>query len=172
MHSHGAQQWLVGVTMAMDGVVLAVPPDDPVERENFCREGETHMWRKTNEAAKPELSGKDMYSRQLPPQRVLPLWGGIGIGGFGLVMYHKWKKVNQAEWTKAVENGNLVAACKQARPDRQRGPWRRAARAGMVRHMVLGCDAPASSCGSGAPDAMSIAPAGQPAALPQGGCGR
>jgi hypothetical protein len=82
------------------------------------------MWRKRSEAAKPELAGKDMYNKQIPYNRAIPMWGGLGIGGFGLVMFHKWKKVNTAEWTQAVESGRLVAACKSARPDRTRGPWR------------------------------------------------
>ena len=112
------------VTMAMDGVVLALPPEDAVDRANFCRVGDTHMWRKRGEAAKPELAGKDMHNKQVPYSRAVPMWGGIGTGGFGLVMFHKWKKVNQAEWTAAVEKGRLVEACKSARPDRQRGPWR------------------------------------------------
>lgn len=112
------------LTMAMDGVVVAVPPDDPTDRENFCRVGESHMWRKTGEAAKPELAGKDMYNKQVPYDRAVPLWGGIGKGGFGLVMFHARKKVDQDEWSEAVENGSLLKACKSARPDRQRGPWR------------------------------------------------
>lgn len=108
--------------MAMDGVVLALPPDDPVDRENFCHVGETHMWRKRAEAAKPELSGADMYNKQLPYARAVPLWGGIGNEGFGLVMYHNWKKVDQGEWSAAVNQGKLVAACKSA-SGRARGPW-------------------------------------------------
>lgn len=111
-------------TMAMDGVVLALPPSDPVDRANFCRHGETHMWRRREEAAKPELSGEDIYNKQVPFKRALPMWGGIGIGGFGLIMWHQWRKVNQAEWAAAVDSGKLLAACKAARPDRQRGPWR------------------------------------------------
>ena len=77
------------LTMAMDGVVLAVPPEDAVARENFCRIGETHMWRKPSEAAKPELAGKDTYNKQVPTSRAVPMWGGIGVGGFGLVMFHQ-----------------------------------------------------------------------------------
>ena len=39
------------------------------------------------------------------------------------MMFHKWKKVSQAEWSAAVDSGNLVAVCKSARPDRQHRPW-------------------------------------------------
>lgn len=111
------------LTMAMDGVVLSLPPADEVDRANYCRIGESHMWRKPGEAAKPELSGADLYAKQIPYARAVPMWGGIGPGGFGLVMFHQWKKVNQEEWAAAVDSGRLVAACKSARPDRQRGPW-------------------------------------------------
>ena len=82
------------------------------------------MWRTRSEAAKPELAGKDMYNKQILYNRAIPMWGGIGTGGIGVVMFHQWKKVNQGEWAEAVEKGRLVAACKSARPDRQRGPWR------------------------------------------------
>ena len=110
--------------MAMDGVMLTLPPDDPIERENYCHVGEKHIWRKANEAAKAELAGGDMYNKQVPYSRAVPMWGGIGPGGFGLVTYHQWKKVDQYEWSRAVEKGRLVAACKAARPGRKRGPWR------------------------------------------------
>ena len=50
------------------------------------------------------------------------MWGGIGLQGFGLVMYHNWKKVDQEEWTAAVTDGKLVAACRSA-SGRVRGPW-------------------------------------------------
>ena len=52
------------------------------------------------------------------------MWGGIGPGGFGLIMFHRFKKVDQHEWSAAVDSGQLVAACKTCRPDRQHGPWR------------------------------------------------
>ena len=45
------------VTMCMDGVVLTLPPNDAVERENYVKVGYTHVWRKPGEAAKPELLG-------------------------------------------------------------------------------------------------------------------
>ena len=118
------KEYAARVTMAMDGVVLTLPPDDPTERGNYCHVGEKHIWRKANEAAKAELTGGDMYNKQVPYSRAVPMWGGIGPGGFGLVMHHKWKKVDQHEWSRAVEKGKLVAACKAARTDRKRGPWR------------------------------------------------
>ena len=112
------------LTMCMDGVVLSLAPTEPVARANFCKVGETHMWRKKDEAAKPELSGGDKYDKQFSHERAVPMWGGIGPGGFGLVMFHEFRKVSQDEWSKAVNDGKLTEACRAARPDRQQGPWR------------------------------------------------
>ena len=110
--------------MAMDGVVLSLPPANKVDRENYCRVGESHMWRKTNEAAKPELSGRDDYTKQIPYARAVPMWGGIGVGGFGLVLYHKFRKVNTDEWVKAVNAGKLTSACRATQAGDSDGPWR------------------------------------------------
>ena len=71
------------------------------------------MWRKRSEAAQADLSGDDLYDKQLPATRAVPMWGGIGPGGFGLVLFHQWKKVNTDEWLEAVAAGNLVNACKR-----------------------------------------------------------
>jgi len=111
------------LAMTMDGVVLTLPPADPVHRENYCRVGETHMWRTRSEAAKHELSGGERYTMQVPAARAVPMWGGIGPGGFGLVLFHEKRKVDQHEWAKCVADGKLHAACKDARLDRQQGPW-------------------------------------------------
>ena len=43
--------------MAMDGVVLSLPPTDEMDRENYCHVGETHIYRKVGEGGKPELGG-------------------------------------------------------------------------------------------------------------------
>ena len=61
--------------------------------------------------------------KQVPLTRAAPLWGGIGEGGFGIVTWHKFKKMNQADWVKELKAGKLVAACKAVRPDRTNGPW-------------------------------------------------
>ena len=110
--------------MAMDGVVLSLPPTEGVDRENYCHVGETHIFRKVGEGGKPELGGGDAYDKQIPYARAVPMWGGIGAGGFGLVMFHKWKKVDTAEWARSVNRGRLIAACKAAQPDHGKGPWR------------------------------------------------
>ena len=39
------------------------------------------------------------------------------------MLFHPNKKLTQEEWAAAVSAGKLVAACKQARPDRVNGPW-------------------------------------------------
>jgi hypothetical protein len=111
------------LAMCMDGVVLSVPPTDPVARENHCLVGYTHCWRKRNEASLVELGGGGPYAKQIPLARAVPMWGGIGIGGFGLVMFHEYKKVNQHEWAKAAADGKLLKALRTCRPDRQQGPW-------------------------------------------------
>ena len=40
------------LSMAMDGVVLTIPPSDAIGRINFCKAGETHMWRTKKEHVK------------------------------------------------------------------------------------------------------------------------
>ena len=111
------------LSMATDGVVLSLAPSNPTKRWNFCRDGETHMWRSKEEAAKAELAGADAYSKQVPLARALPMWGGIGRGGFGLVMFHEFKKVNNGEWVKAISEGSLRKALHAAAAPQTRGPW-------------------------------------------------
>ena len=85
------------LSLSMDGCVLTVPPADPTERLNFCRHGETHMWRQPGEAASPDLAGEDPYADQIPLKRAIPLWGGISEGGFAEVVVHKYKKLSVDE---------------------------------------------------------------------------
>ena len=59
-------------SFSMDGAVIPRPPEDPTDRLNFCRQGETHMYRKKNERAHPLLSGDNPYSAQVP--RRSPFW--------------------------------------------------------------------------------------------------
>ena len=81
------------------------------------------MWRTSSEAARPELSGEEAMNKQVPASRAVPLWGGIGSGGFGVVLFHENKKLTEKDWVAALRGGKLVAACKSARPDRSHGPW-------------------------------------------------
>ena len=107
---------------SLDGIVLTIPPDDPVERQNFCKEGETHMWRKPNEAAMPALAGGNNYSAQIPLARALPMWGGISGGGAAVVVFHKTKKLKVHEWTGVINKGQLLAAVRSLKP-RRKAPW-------------------------------------------------
>ena len=60
--------------MAMDGVVLSLPPTGDVDRENYCHVGETHIYRKVGEGGKPERGGGDSYGKQIPYARAVPMW--------------------------------------------------------------------------------------------------
>ena len=74
--------------------------------------------------AKEDLTGAGKYNKQFPHKRAAPMWGGIGPGGFGLIIFHKYRKVDQWEWSGAMNNGKLKQACHATRPDRERGSWR------------------------------------------------
>lgn len=116
------QELKKALTMSMDGVVLTLPPTDETDRENYCKIGDTHIYRKANEMSKPELCGGDKYDKQVPYARQCPMWGGIGAAGFGLVMFHHFRKVDTVEWVDSVESGELKAACREA-SGKTNGPW-------------------------------------------------
>ena len=111
------------LSFAMDGVILSIPPSDPVARYNFCRHGETHVWRKASEAMDPDLAGADEYGKQVPLTRAVPLWGGCSAGGFAVVLFHEAKKLNQETWGAAVAAGKLKQAIKKLGPVSGHGPW-------------------------------------------------
>ena len=111
------------LSLAMDGVILTIPPKDSVDRENHCHYGDTHMYRKPSERASPELAGSDCYAKQVPISRAIPLWGGISEGGFAPVVFHPDKKLDSEEWVDAVEGGKLVGAIKKLDPVSKHGPW-------------------------------------------------
>ena len=83
------------MSMCMDGVVITIPPDKPVERVNYCRATETHCWRKGNESFKEELLGADPYRKQVPPGRMIPLWGGCSEAGFAPIVWHETRKMDE-----------------------------------------------------------------------------
>ena len=120
----GARQLKEDLAMAMDGVVLAMPPADPIDRENHCKHGETHMWRKPSEAASPDLAGEDSYAKQIPMGRAVPLWGGISAHGVAEILVHKTKKCQVDEWVAAVTHGKMMAALRKLRPHKLTRPWR------------------------------------------------
>jgi len=111
------------LSLAMDGVVLTMPPVDPTDRANFCREGENRMWRKPNEGISPKLAGQDSYGKYVPLSRAVPMWGGCSAKGVAPVVFHKTKKVSAPEWKKAVERGRLAAALKAVKSQKQAGKW-------------------------------------------------
>ena len=110
------------LSFAMDGVVLALPPRDETDRCNFCRHGETHVWRKPCEAASPELAG-DPYGKQALASRTVPMWGGVSAKGFAIVVVHKTRKLTAGEWCQALDRGDLKKAIRQLSPVKPHGPW-------------------------------------------------
>ena len=110
-------------SLSLDGVVLTYPPEDDVARFNHCRYADTHVYRRRSEKESPELAGGDAYGKQVPLERALPLWGGIGRSGFAVVTMHEQKKITTEEWVAAVRAGHLQAALRRANAGRTNGPW-------------------------------------------------
>ena len=111
------------MSLALDGVIWATPPKNAVDRENYCRHGDTHMYRRKDEAASPELAGEEPYPDQVKLDRAVPMWGGISEGGAAVVMFHPRKKVTSPEWAKVVEAGKLTGAIQKLGPVAANGPW-------------------------------------------------
>ena len=111
------------LAMSLDGVILTMPPKDATDRYNYCRFGEGHMWRKPCESNNPELAGDDPYGKQAPLARCIPMWGGIGAGGTGIVSFHENKKLTVEEWLKALRAGSFKKAILSTSPVSKRGPW-------------------------------------------------
>ena len=112
------------IHFSMDGVVLTIPPKAPVARQNVLRSDDQFVYRKPCEHNLPELAGHDTYKNQVPQNRMLPLWGGIGPGGLGLVLQHQTRKTDAEEWAEAVDEGCLTNALQIANAGRKCGPWR------------------------------------------------
>ena len=111
------------LSFAMDGVILALPPTDPTDRLNFCRQGDAYMWRKPAEALHPALAGDDAFPKQVPLGRCVPMWGGCSAKGFAPVVFHKTKKVTAPEWRSAVDAGKLGKAIKAVKSQKRVGRW-------------------------------------------------
>ena len=112
------------LSMSLDGVVIGMPPENPSDRANHCRVGDTCIWRKDGERGNPKLAGYDKYGQQLPLTRAIALWGGISESGAHVVLFHKTKKLNQETWAnKAVASGRLKKALVALNPKRRRGRW-------------------------------------------------
>ena len=112
------------ITFATDGLILTVPPFDPVDRKNYCLHGVTHMYRKDTEAASPALAGDDPYADQVPLSRAIPLWGAISSAGFHQAIYHRRRKLNQWEWKDMIKEGKLMKAVRKLQPGRHAGARR------------------------------------------------
>ena len=110
--------------MSLDGVVLTIPPQGEIQRENFLKSDDLSVWRKPSERNLPELAGHDRYAKQVPKNRMLPLWGGISWGGFGMVLQHPLRKITAEDWKEAVDDGSFVAALRAANPGKVNGPWK------------------------------------------------
>ncbi len=108
----------------MDGVVFIRPPQDPTARENVVRSDETYCWRRPSERDLPECHGHDKHKKQAPKNRIVPLWGGVGPGGFAIVCFHDDRKTNAEDWSRVVEQGGLTKALLAVNPKRNRGPWK------------------------------------------------
>lgn len=110
--------------LAMDGVVVVVPPKGVVARENFCRNDDMHVWRKPSEGSSPDVAGGDKCNKQAPITRTVPFWGGVADGGVAVVLWHDARKVTSEEWAQAVNAGKLTRALIAVNHRRRRGPWR------------------------------------------------
>ena len=72
----------------------------------------------------PKLAGGDNYSKQVPLERAIPLWGGISADGFAPVLWHfSSKKTNAEDWSQDVRDGRLTQALRSLNPQRKTGPW-------------------------------------------------
>lgn len=110
--------------LSLDGIILTVPPKELVARGNYCRAEETHAWRKKEEQHLPELAGNLGYKNQVPLSRAVPMWGGVGPGGFAVVLWHENRKLDSEEWAEAVNAGNMERALRQVNPGKRGGPWK------------------------------------------------
>ncbi|CAE7459439.1 unnamed protein product, partial [Symbiodinium sp. CCMP2456] len=111
--------------LAMDGVVLSLPPRDATDRANYCAHGDTHMWRLPSEAACVDLAGHDPYPFQIPADRIVPLWGGLSEGGFAIVTFHQKRKLTTEEWCRTVRIWRMPASSPDLNPVEKMWAWLR-----------------------------------------------
>ena len=84
----------------------------------------SRVWRKKKEKELVELQGHDNYSKQAPLSRIIPLWGGLGPGGFAPVLWHPHRKTNAEEWSEAIKSGALLGAMRAVSPRTVEKPWK------------------------------------------------
>ena len=112
------------VQICVDGVVFTKPPTKPVARENYIHSDTPKVWRRKDENGLPALAGYDKYQKQVPASRMIPLWGGVGPGGFAPILWHSNRKTDNVEWSAAVRAGSLTSALKAVNPGKRAGPWK------------------------------------------------
>ena len=112
------------LAFSMDGVLLSLPPRDPIDRRNYCAHGDGFMWRQRGEAGMEQLAGQNPYPSQCPHSRAVPLWGGLSEGGFHVVAFHKARKFTTEEWCNVVRRGKLKKAIQALEPIKPHGPWK------------------------------------------------
>ncbi|CAE7257144.1 unnamed protein product [Symbiodinium sp. CCMP2592] len=112
------------LSFSMDGVLLSLPPRDPIDRRNYCAHGDGFMWRQRGEAGMERLAGQKPYPSQFPQNRAVPLWGGLSEGGVPHSGFHKSRKFTAAEWCSVVRRGRLKAAIQALQPVKPDGSHR------------------------------------------------
>ena len=110
--------------LCLDSVVFTRPPSKRAARENYIRSETRIAWRRKDEYNFPALAGYDKYSKQAPPSKIIPLWGGVGPGGFAPVLWHSDRKTDNVEWSASVRAGHLTKALQAASPGKKTGPWK------------------------------------------------
>ena len=118
-----AKELKAKLNMSMDGVIVTMPPADATARYNYCRFGESHMWRKPGEAISAELAGDDAYGKQAALARCVPMWGGCSAGGFAIITMHENKKLTADEWVQCMESGAVKKALQSINRGKRSGPW-------------------------------------------------
>lgn len=111
------------LSLAMDGLVLTVPPRKLADRHNHCWTGDDFVYRQRGEGKDGSLDGHRRYAPQGRPADTLPLWAGISDNGAAIVLSHIPRKLDSAKWAAAVEKGGLDSALLSLWPARTRGPW-------------------------------------------------
>ena len=111
------------LSLAMDGLVLTVPPKNPADRYNHCWTGDDFVYRKRGEGKDGSLDGHRRYAPQGRAEDTLPLWAGISDNGAAIVSSHIPRKMDSAKRVAAVEKGKLNSALLALWLGKVRGPW-------------------------------------------------